>query len=116
MVFYLLVVDYVSVVDPVQKVALLADNLVGMYISNQLIYVVFGIILVALALALYDRLKAGSTAMVQTATVFGLFWAVLLIGAGMVFTIAWTLSSISIAQIRLKPRWFGWRLNLSIKD
>ena len=87
MVFYLLVVDYVSVVDPVQKVALLADNLVGTYISNQLIYVVFGIILVALALALYDRLKAGSTAMVQTATVFGLFWAVLLIGAGMVFTI-----------------------------
>ena len=87
MVFYLLVVDYVSVVDPVQKVALLADNLVGMYISNQLIYVVFGIILVALALALYDRLKAGSTAMVQTATVFGLFWAVLLIGAGMVFPI-----------------------------
>ncbi len=87
MVFYLLVVDYVSIVDPVQKVALLVDNQVGMYISNQLIYVVFGIILVALALALYDRLKAGSTAMVQTATVFGLFWAVLLIGAGMVFTI-----------------------------
>ena len=87
MVFYRLVVDYVSVVDPVQKVALLVDNPVGMYISNQLIYVVFGIILVVLALALYDRLKAGSTAMVQTATVFGLFWAVLLIGAGMVFTI-----------------------------
>ena len=87
MVFYLLVVDYVSVVDPVQKVALLVDNLVGMYISNQLIYVVFGIILVVLALALYDRLKGGSTAIVQTATVFGLFWAVLLIGAGMVFTI-----------------------------
>ncbi len=87
MVFYLLVVDYVSIVDPVQKVVLLVDNTVAMYISNQLIYVVFGIILVVLALALYDRLKAGSTALVQTATVFGLFWAVLLIGAGMVFSI-----------------------------
>ena len=87
MVFYLLVLDYVSVVDPLQKVALLVDNTVGMYISNQLIYVVFGIVLVVLALALYERLKTGSPAMMQTATVFGLFWAVLLIGAGMVFTI-----------------------------
>ena len=87
MVFYLLVLDYVNVVDPVQKVALLVDNTVGMYISNQIIYVVFGIFLVVLALALYDRLKAGLTAMVQTATVFGLIWACLLIGAGMVFTI-----------------------------
>jgi hypothetical protein len=87
MVFYLLVLDYVSVVDPVQKVALLVDNTVAMYISNQLIYVVFGIVLVVLALALYDRLKASSPAMVKTATVFGLFWGVLLIGAGMVFSI-----------------------------
>jgi hypothetical protein len=72
MVFYILVVDYMGVVDPVQKVALLADNSVSMYITNQIIYVVFGVFLVVLSLALYERLKAGSPAMVQTATAFGL--------------------------------------------
>ena len=73
--------------DPVQKVALLADNQATIYIWNQIIYVVFGIFLVVLALALYERLKAGSPAMMQTATVFGLIWAGLLIGSGMVANI-----------------------------
>ena len=48
---------------------------------------VFGIFLVVLALALYERLKAGSPAMVQTATAFGLIWAGLVIASGMVFNI-----------------------------
>jgi hypothetical protein len=85
MVFFLLVVDYPSVVDPVQKVALLADNQAAMYIMYLLLYVVFGIFLVVVALALYERLKAGSPAMVQTATVIGLIWACMVIAAAYVF-------------------------------
>ena len=38
---------------------------------------------VVLALALYERLKAGSPAMAQTATAFGLIWAALVIASGM---------------------------------
>jgi hypothetical protein len=45
----------------------------------------FGVFLVVLALALYAQLKAGSPAMAQTATVFGLIWAGLLIASGMVY-------------------------------
>ena len=66
--------------DPGQKVAFLADN---QAIWNLIIYIVFGIFLVVLALALYERLKAGSPAMVQTATAFGLIWAALIIASGM---------------------------------
>lgn len=73
--------------DPVQKVAFLADNQAIMYIWNQIIYLVFGVFLVVLALALYERLKAGSSAMVQTATAFGLIWAGLMFASGMVFNI-----------------------------
>ena len=69
--------------DPGQKVAFLADNQAIMYIWNLIIYIVFGIFLVVLALALYERLKAGSPAMVQTATAFGLIWAALIIASGM---------------------------------
>ncbi len=84
---YILVLDPLSVVDPVQKVTLLVDNQAFMYISNLFIYVVAGVFLVVLALALHERLKAGSPAMVQTATAFGLIWAGVVIAAGMIFNI-----------------------------
>jgi hypothetical protein len=86
-VFFIFVVNYPSVVNPVQKVALLVDNMVSMYLMTLFAYVVFGAVLVVLALTLYDRLKAGSSAMAQTATAFGLIWAGLVIASGMVHNI-----------------------------
>lgn len=74
-------------VDPVQKAALLADNRAIVSISYLIAYVVFGIFLVVLALALYERLKAGAPAMMQTATAFGLIWAGLVMASGMVANI-----------------------------
>ncbi|WP_297766502.1 DUF4386 family protein [uncultured Muriicola sp.] len=71
-------------IGPGQIVALLADNQAITYIVYLLIYVIHGVFLVVLALALYERLKAGSPAMVQTATAFGLIWAGLEIATGMV--------------------------------
>ena len=73
--------------DPVQTAAFLVDNQTIMYIWNQIIFVVFGIFLVVLVLALYDRLKADSSAMIQTATAFGLIWAGLMFASGMVFNV-----------------------------
>jgi hypothetical protein len=74
-------------VEPVQQVALLVDNQAIVYIVNLIQYVVAGVFLVVLALALYERLKDGSPAMVQTETAFGLIWAGGVIAAGMVFNI-----------------------------
>jgi hypothetical protein len=74
-------------VDPVQNAAFLADNKTVMFVWYLTIYVVFGVFLVALALALYERLKVGSPAMAQTATAFGLIWAGLVIASGMVANI-----------------------------
>ena len=84
MVGFLLVVDVSGVVDPVQKVALMADNQAFLYIMHLIVYVVWAVFLVVLALALYERLKAGSPAIVQTATVFGIIWAGVIIVAGMI--------------------------------
>ncbi len=80
--------DYGSLdVDPIQNVAFLADNQAIMYAWHLIIYVAFGVFLVVLVLALHERLKAGSPAMVQTATAFGLIWAGLVIASGMVANI-----------------------------
>jgi hypothetical protein len=84
MIGFLAVVDVSSVADPVQKVALMADNLAFLYILHLLTYVVWGIFMVVLALALYERLKASSPALVQTATIFGIFWGCVILVSGMV--------------------------------
>jgi hypothetical protein len=87
MVGFLLVLDTLSVVDPVQKVALLVDNQAFLYILNLIAYVIWGLVMVVLALALYERLKAGSPAMMQIATAIGLIWACVVIASGMVANI-----------------------------
>jgi len=83
-VVLIFLMDTFIVVDPVQQVALLVDNQAIMYIMNLIMFVAVGIFLVVLALALYERLKAGSPAIMQIATAIGLIWACLLIGSGMV--------------------------------
>jgi hypothetical protein len=74
-------------VDPMQHVAFLAANQSIMYLWNLIIYVIFGVFLVVLALALHERLKSAAPAMIQTATAFGLIWAGLVIASGMVANI-----------------------------
>ncbi len=71
-------------IAPAQRVAILSDNQAIVSISYLTTFVVFGIFLVVLALALYQRLKAGAPAMAQTAAAFGLIWAGLVIASGMV--------------------------------
>jgi hypothetical protein len=85
MVGFLFVVDVSGVVDPVRKVALMADNQAFLYIMHLIVYVVWAVFLVVLALALYERLKADSPAIVQTATVFGMIWACVIIAGGMIY-------------------------------
>jgi hypothetical protein len=84
MIGFLTVVNVSGVADPVKKVALMADNLAFLYIMYLIVYVVWGIFMVVLALALYERLKANSPAIMQTATVFGIFWGCVIIVSGMI--------------------------------
>lgn len=51
------------------------------------IYVVFGVVLVVLAIALHERLKTGARALMPIATSFGLIWAGLVIASGMVASV-----------------------------
>lgn len=73
--------------DPGAYVAFLADNRAVLHVWNLILFVVFGIFLVVLALALHDRLQGGSPALTRAATAFGLIWAGLVIATGMVATV-----------------------------
>tara|TARA_R110002049_G_scaffold78774_4_gene200510 strand:+ start:10139 stop:10795 length:657 start_codon:yes stop_codon:yes gene_type:complete len=84
---FLIVLDSSGYEGHVQKVAFLVDNQIALYVGNLLIYVVFGVVLVVLALALHARLENGSPTMMQVATAFGLIWAGLVIASGMIANI-----------------------------
>jgi hypothetical protein len=83
-VIFLVILDYPSITDPAQKVALNVDKQMVVFSTNLLMYVIFGFALIALSLALYDRLKSGSSAIMQMATAIGIIWAGSLIASGMV--------------------------------
>ena len=50
-------------------------------------YVVWGMFMVVLSLALYDRLKSGSPGMAQVAAAIGVIWAGLVIASGTLYNL-----------------------------
>ena len=84
LIIFIVILDYISITDLAQKVAMNVDNQAVVYSTNLLMYVFFGFFLIVLSLALYDRLKAGAPALMQVATVIGIIWAGSLIASGMV--------------------------------
>ena len=85
MPFFLVVVDYPGATDVSEKVALLAANHASMHVMYLITYVVFGVVLAVLALALHGRLSSSASGLMQVATAVGLMWAVVLVASGMVF-------------------------------
>ena len=82
-VTFLIVLDYLSITDPAQKVALNVEKQTVIFSTNLLMYVFFGFALIVLSLALYERMKSGAPALMQVATAIGIIWAGSLIASGM---------------------------------
>ena len=83
-VLFLVVLDYAGITNPAQKVALLVEKQTTMFLANLLMYVFFGLFLIVLSLALYERLKSGAPAVMQVATAIGIVWAGSLVASGMI--------------------------------
>lgn len=81
---FLVVLDYPGITDPAQKVSLLIEQQGVIFWTNLLMYVFFGVVLIPLALALYDLVKTEAPALAKVATVTGIIWAGSLIASGMI--------------------------------
>ena len=79
--------------DPAMGFAQFMDfflaNQTTIFIWHLLMYLVNGVFLVILALALFDRLKADSPGIAQAATIFGLTWAALVFASGFITLYGW---------------------------
>lgn len=85
MLGFLLVVGWPD--DPVQQVAILVNHQVSLHILYLIVYQVWALFLVVLTLALYERMRANSPALLQIATAIGIIWATVVIASGMIFNI-----------------------------
>lgn len=68
---------------PAAYVDFMLANESVLYLWNLIIYVINGLFLVLLVLALHARLQGAAPLLTQTATAFGLIWAGLVIASGM---------------------------------
>ena len=84
MPFFLVVVNYESLVGSAQKVTALVSHQNSMYVMHLVTYVVFGIVLAGLALVLWKRL-ARSPNIAAVGGAVGLIWACMLVASGLVF-------------------------------
>jgi hypothetical protein len=87
---FVVILDYISITDLTQKVAVNVNNQAVVFSTNLLMYVFFGFFLIVFSLALYNRLKAGAPALMQVAAAIGIIWAGSLIASGMVANAALT--------------------------
>jgi hypothetical protein len=84
MPFFLLVVKIQDLTDPLQIVETLIANRGSMYAMEFVVYVLFGLFLIVLAVALRERLRIGAETLMDVATPIALVWAGLLIASGMI--------------------------------
>jgi len=83
--YFVFLVNYPGVVDPVQKVILLRDNYASMYWMHVVSFEFVALALIVVTLAIHQRLKALAPSTAQFATVVGLIRAGLLLASVMVF-------------------------------
>ena len=71
--------------EPEQYLAFLVQNQTLLYIWHLIIYIVAGVFMVPLVLAIHERLREKAPALSQNAMAIGLIWAGLVIASGMLF-------------------------------
>ena len=76
--------DYPVSADDAQKFVFLTNNQVVLSIVNLTMYVIFGLFLAVLVLALHQRMKDKAPTLSQAASVFGIIWVGLVIASGMI--------------------------------
>lgn len=82
--YYGLSWDFPADADATGKIAYLTENRVALYCVTLLGYVLFGVVLAVLVLAVHDRLEESTRPLARLATLFGLIWVGLVIAAGMI--------------------------------
>ena len=78
--FLALVFEY----EPIKYIEFLSENQILMFLWHFTIYIIPGVVLITLALAIYDRLKEETPILAQASLAIGIIWSGLINASGMV--------------------------------
>ena len=101
--------------DAAQQFAFLAENKTVLSIVNFVMYVLFGIVLAVLVLALHERLKKGAPTLSSLAAIFGVIWVGLVIASGMIANIGLA-AAIDLANTEPQQAMTMWRAVYSVVE
>lgn len=79
--------NYPTDADFAQELSFLAENQSILSMAYLIMYVLFGVLLAVLVIALHERLKKSASTLSQIAAVFGVVWVGLVIASGMIANI-----------------------------
>ncbi len=83
-VIYGAILEYPASGSAIEQMEFLHNNQGLIVFSNMLGYVIFGIVLSVLTLALYERFKSNAKSLAQLSAVFGFIWVAIIISSGMI--------------------------------
>lgn len=86
-VFYGAILGKPADSSAIQRFVFLRENQVAISLMNLIGYVIFGLVLLALVMALDERLKGNSPVLSRAASIFGFLWVGLVIASGMIANI-----------------------------
>ena len=101
--------------DAAQQFAFLAENKTVLFVVNFVMYVLFGIVLAVLVLALHERLKKGAPTLSSLAAIFGVIWVGLVIASGMIANIGLA-AAIDLANTEPQQAMTMWRAVYSVVE
>ncbi|GLQ75586.1 hypothetical protein [Vibrio penaeicida] len=86
-VFFGVYWDFPVDADSIRKLAFLSENQTIFSVVNLVMYVLFGILLAVLVLAVHERLKINAPNLSKVASIYGVIWVGLVIASGMISNI-----------------------------
>ncbi len=86
-VVYGAVLQFPATASVAEKLAFIAQNKSILFAANLIGYVLFGILLAVLVLALHERLRGKAATLGQLAGIFGVIWVGLVMASGMIANI-----------------------------
>lgn len=106
-VFYGAMWDFPATGSNAEKLAFLSQHHTAINFINLLGYVVFGILLAVLVIAVHERLKEKAAILSQIAALFGVVWVGLVMASGMIATIGLN-EVIKLAPKEPEQAWWLW--------
>lgn len=83
-IFFLIILDYLNITEPSQKIALVMEKHTILTYSNIFMYILFGCSLLPFALALKDKFKEAAPNLLQVSTIIAFIWGAFLIASGLI--------------------------------